>query len=318
MAVPSYDPTGHIAFADDPRAGVALGTPNSTARQIKNSGDYDVRVAFNRHGLRDRQDIANGTVDAIYVIGDSFAFGWGVEEEERFSNVLAKLTARTVYNVGAVANLDGYEKLFVYVRKLGADLKHVVLAINMIDDVQNYDALPAPRPGVAPPAAPSVGASLRVQAVKEFLIKNSALYFLATSAIGSIDILRRFFIRLGLVKTLNVVSGGVPDVTAVRSTTARIATLAAQYDLTALIIPSRGLWVGENRIAAAVAHDKFVGELQRLDVPHVDLRPAMERTGNPMQFYFRNDGHWVPEGHLLAARQLARNIVLPQKRPGSE
>lgn len=314
IAVPAYDPTGHIAFFDNPRAGVALGKPDSTARQVKNSGDYDVKVAFNLHGLRDRQDIAAGTARDIYVIGDSFAFGWGVEEDERFSNALAKLTAHRVYNVGTIANLDGYEKLLVYVSELGADIKHVVLAINMIDDVQNYDAPPLARPVVAPPA----NASVSVQLVKEFLLKNSALYFLATSAIGSIDLLRQFFVRVGLVKTLNVVSGGVPDMNAIQSTAARIALLARKYDLTTLIIPSRGLWVGENRKASAAAHDRFIGELRRLGLDYVDMRPVMEQTGNPMQFHFRNDGHWVPQGHFLAARQLAPRIALSQKHTGSE
>ena len=51
------------------------GPTGTTARQIKNSGDYNVSVRFNRHGFRDRQDVSTGHDEDIYVIGDSFRLG---------------------------------------------------------------------------------------------------------------------------------------------------------------------------------------------------------------------------------------------------
>ena len=96
LTLPKYDPAGHVSFYTDSVTGVLLGRPNSRTRQIKNSGDYDVEIAFNRHGLRDRRDIANGTARDLYVLGDSFAFGWGVEESERFSSLLEKPTAGSI------------------------------------------------------------------------------------------------------------------------------------------------------------------------------------------------------------------------------
>jgi hypothetical protein len=314
LAVPKYDPAGHISFYADPVTGVLLGEPNSRTRQIKNSGDYDVEVVFNRHGLRDRRDISDGAARDLYVLGDSFAFGWGVEENERFSNVLEKLTARRVYNVATTANLDGFERLLAYAAKQGAVIRDVVLAINMIDDVRDYDAAPKPTAKRTKPVA----AGFTVQTAKEFLLKNSALYFLATSSIGSVDLLRQAFIRLGLVKTLNVVAGGVPNDRAVRSTADHIVALSKVYGLTVLIIPSRGLWVGEKRKATAAAHRKFSDELIRQGLHVVDMRPVMEAAGDPMQFHFRNDGHWVPKGHVLAAQELARNLARRQRQPATK
>ena len=77
LALPVYDPAGHVVWQTHPRAGTVLGQPGTTARQIKNSGDYNVSVRFNRHGFRDRQDVSTGHARDIYLVGDSFAFGWG-------------------------------------------------------------------------------------------------------------------------------------------------------------------------------------------------------------------------------------------------
>lgn len=315
LAVPKYDPAGHIAFFADPATGIQLGKPNSKARQIKNSGDYDVEVVFNRHGLRDSRDIANGKVEDLYVVGDSFAFGWGVKQEDRFSNVLEKLTGRRLYNIATTANLDGYERLLTYSAGQGAKIRDVIMAINMIDDIQDYDAAPQTivRSTQKPSPGPPVAVSL--QGIKQFLLTNSALYFLATSAIGSIDVLRRVLVRLGIVKTLNVVAGGLPGDLAVRSTADYILTLSKEYNLSVLLIPSRGLWVGGNQQAAAAAHSKFAGELRRLGLTVIDLRPVMEATGNPMGFHFLNDGHWRPRGHELAARVLVDKLKLRLQQP---
>lgn len=315
LAVPKYDPAGHIAFFVDPATGIQLGKPNSKTRQIKNSGDYDVEVVFNRHGLRDRRDIANGKAEDLYVVGDSFAFGWGVTQDERFSSMLEKLIGRQVYNISTTENLDGYERLLAYSVGQGAKIRDVIMAINMIDDVQDYDAAAKKiTMSVVKPVAES-HVTISLQAVKQFLLTNSALYFLATSAIGSIDVLRRVLARLGFVKTLNVVAGGRPGDLAVRSTADRILALSKKYNLTVLLIPSRGLWVGGNQQAAAVAHAKFFSELRRLDLPVIDLRPVMEATGNPMGFHFQNDGHWRPRGHELAARVIVDKLKLRLRQP---
>lgn len=315
LAVPKYDPAGHIAFFVDPATGIQLGKPNSKTRQIKNSGDYDVEVVFNRHGLRDRRDIANGRAEDLYVVGDSFAFGWGVKQDERFSSVLEKLIGRQVYNIATTENLDGYERLLAYSVGQGAKIRDVIMAINMIDDVQDYDAAPQRTDKSVAKPDPEPFLAISLQRVKQFLITHSALYFLTTSAIGSIDVLRRVLVRLGFVKTLNVVAGGRPGDLAVRSTADHILALSKKYNLTILLIPSRGLWVGDNRQAAAAAHTKFGDELRRLDLTVIDMRPVMEATGNPMGFHFLNDGHWRPRGHALAAAVLAEKVPSRLRRP---
>ena len=97
LLFPAFDPSGRFEFRH--RVGpLHLGQPGVTQRQIKNTGDYDVAVAINRHGLRDARDIAGATPDDLVVVGDSFAWGWGVQATERVSDQLQSLTNKRVYN----------------------------------------------------------------------------------------------------------------------------------------------------------------------------------------------------------------------------
>lgn len=74
LALPDFNPSKHLEFSwhvDD----LTLGRPGAKQRQIKNTGDFNVEVQFNRYGLRDKQDVSlAGPKDFIFV-GDSFIFG---------------------------------------------------------------------------------------------------------------------------------------------------------------------------------------------------------------------------------------------------
>lgn len=316
LALPDYDPAGQMKFAYHPRAGTVLGQPATEARQIKNSGDYNVAVRFNKNGFRDKQDVAGGRDRDIYVTGDSFAFGWGVEEEERFSSVLGTLTGRRVYNVSASSDLDGYARALNYAENLGARIRHVIVALNMIDDVKNYalQAQQTNREELAASRSQTDQVPLTFQNLKTMLLRDSALYFLLTSSIGSVEWLRTALVRIGLIKSIKVINGGPPADSAIFATADRLARLARRYDLTVLIIPSRGLWVGKSRDAASSFHNKMRTALHRVGVKYVDLRRRMEGSGTPMRYHFPNDGHWVAKGHALAARALAEYFpALPTK-----
>ena len=63
--------------------------------------EFDTRYQVNDAGLRDDQTSLDGP--EIVVIGDSFAMGWGVEQEETFPQVLERLSGRKVLNT-AVAS----------------------------------------------------------------------------------------------------------------------------------------------------------------------------------------------------------------------
>ncbi len=304
LALPAYDPTAHVRFNLDSRLGVPLGRPNSVQRQVLNAGDYDVNVSFNQYGLRDRRDVATGTARDVYVVGDSFAFGWGVEQSERFSDQLESLIGRRVFNIATPADLAGYERLIGEAIRLGADVRRVVVAVNMIDDIRDYapatsPAATEPRPAVDPPFA------ARLLPIKSYLVANSSLYFLATSLVHGVPWLKRLMVRAGLIVALQTVLAAEPTPSEIASSADRLAALARRFDTLVVVIPSRAVWLGDGREAANRTHAAFVATLLARGVSVVDMKTVQEHGGDPMRFHFRNDAHWRSSGHRIAAEAIA-------------
>ena len=102
LAFPAFEPSGRFNFTYRVDGNLILGSPGIVARQRKNAGDYDVTVRINARGLRDDKDVARATTNDIAVVGDSFAWGWGVQAEERFSDRLQKLTGKRVFKMAPI------------------------------------------------------------------------------------------------------------------------------------------------------------------------------------------------------------------------
>ncbi len=60
--------------------------------------EFDTTLRINSMGVRDTEDTLKGP--EIIVLGDSFAMGWGVEQEQAFPQTLARLSGRRVVNAG--------------------------------------------------------------------------------------------------------------------------------------------------------------------------------------------------------------------------
>jgi hypothetical protein len=295
LAMPSFDPSNHLRFEPARDGRPTLGRPG-TQRHINNVGDYDVSVTFNRHGFRDRKDLVQSTPRDIFVVGDSFAFGWGVAEDDRFSNRLERMLGQPVYNIATPANIPDYPDLIAYALRAGAKIGRVVVAVNMYDDL----ALPAPRDG---PAAekPDFG----FPAVKDLLLKNSAFYFLVTHLAHKYRSLKEFLVGAGVIAPVAALRAPVLDDRSIRHSAGVFADLSARFDLTVLLIPDSSRWTAANRGDAVKTHALFAAELSRRGIRVVDLVPAFEAGGSPLRYQFSGDRHWTPAGHELAARLLA-------------
>lgn len=301
---PQYDPSGQIRFtrlAD----GTPVGPPNETLIQIKNTGDFSVPVTFNALGLRDDKNLSDAGRDSIFVVGDSFAFGWGVAEDERFSDVLQTLTGRDVFNIAIPTDLDGYKKLVAYAKRNAAEIGTLIIGLCMENDVRHYGE------EIEPPQETPDEFSVGLGELKHWLRNNSALYFFLTTIVQRQPWLREQFIRAGLiVPNLEGIQMPELDPEAVASTIDRIEKMASDQDTIVLIIPSRWLWVGEPERSRAVSdlHRMIVADLEARGLTVVDPRPLMERGGAPLDYHFGNDGHWRPEIHKIAAEMLAEKL----------
>jgi hypothetical protein len=311
LLFPIYDPSGQVRFKAGADGRPALGEPGTSVRQTKLAGDYDVAVTINAYGFRDRRDIATGTESDLYVVGDSFSFGWGVEAADRYSNQLEELTGTRTFNISIPGNFDQYGKLLRHARDRGAEIRHIVVGICMENDLGFYDAAPA-QPGPSGPA-PAHGSYLRT--IKEFLTQHSALYKLIASQVHRNPALRAAALKLGLIADIEKsVPGHSFDPSVISASVTRLWELIAPYNATLLIIPSRALWIGDGQQAAARSHDAFVKALAPLGAPIIDMRPVFEASGNPLQYHFKNDGHWTAEAHALAAREIHKILNETQEK----
>jgi lysophospholipase L1-like esterase len=294
---PAFDPSGQFRFVHEAVGGLMLGEPDTIARQRKNTGDYDVTVRINARGLRDDKDVAQARTGDIAVVGDSFAWGWGMQAEERFSDRLQSLTGKRVYNVATPTDLAGYGRLIDYARTLGGRFGTVVLAICMENDVYEYGP------------SPDGGAGMPRESLRDWLERNSAGYLFFTTVVHQTAWLKAPAVWLGLITpNLEGIARNSYSDAAIDSSAAKVAELAKKDRLIAVIIPSRALWVGDNRVVEDRVHKGFIAALGRAGVDVVDLRPLFEAGGSPLAYHFANDGHWNAKGHRLAAEAIARKV----------
>ena len=78
---PGYSPMSLDIYRLDEH-GVLGMRPHLTRRHL--TAEWDVTVALNVDGLRDRDQPVNSSGGTILAVGDSFAFGWGVELADTF------------------------------------------------------------------------------------------------------------------------------------------------------------------------------------------------------------------------------------------
>lgn len=296
LLFPAFDPSGRFEFRY-PAVSLILGQPGTHTRQAKNTGDYDVVVRINRHGLRDDKDIAEATASDLVVVGDSFAWGWGVEAPDRFSERLQILTGRRAYNLATPTDLAGYAALLDYAQSLGARIGQVVLAVCLENDLGPYGSIEAP-----PDEQPADW--------KGWLAERSAAYLLLTTVIHQTPALKALAVGAGaIVPNLEGMGMNVYDPEVIEASADRLLALAKRYPTLVVLIPSRALWIGENRAVEDRIHKALVAALIKRGVAVLDLRSLLEAGGAPLAHHFANDGHWNALGHALAAEAIAKCLA---------
>ncbi|MFH0954119.1 MAG: SGNH/GDSL hydrolase family protein, partial [Verrucomicrobiota bacterium] len=244
---PAFDPSGHLRLLPATPDRPALGPPDTTLRHVKNTGDFDVTVRFNRYGFRDRRDLKDSRPDDWVVVGDSFGFGWGVEEAERFSDQLEQRLGVRVFNIAMPAgSLSEYRRLLDHARALGLNTRKVIVGVCMENDLVIHEAQPE---------AP--------ESLRALLKRKSAAYFLFTHIVHTHPALRDLFVRLGLVMpSVEGMPRNEYSEELVQSAASALEKTVEGYEPVILIIPSRALWVGGWESAEAKTHDAFVAALR--------------------------------------------------------
>src|SRR5947207_2834778 len=134
---PFFSPRAQIPFhaTED---NFFLGPISQQVRQATPKGDYNVRVSFNQYGFRDTKDLRDSSERDIFVVGDSFSMGWGVEENQRYSNLLENKLARRVFNISIPEDIRGYSKLVKYAEKCGGKVRNLIIGVCLENDLRDY------------------------------------------------------------------------------------------------------------------------------------------------------------------------------------
>lgn len=175
VLLPSYHPRAQLEFQLLTN-GAWIGPANTTVRLANSKDDFDVPVTFNPLGLVDRKDVQAARAGAFYALGDSFTMGWGVREEERFSNLLEQRLAEPVYNVAIPNDLRGYRQLLAFAEEHGPRVSRLVLGVCMDNDLRDYREV-APARAVIPGSARPIFSLPRA---RRWFRAHSALFIAAT------------------------------------------------------------------------------------------------------------------------------------------
>jgi hypothetical protein len=311
IALPYYHPGRQTPFHLS-EEGVVLGSPSETFHPKTPKGDWNITVAFNQYGLRDPKDLKQAKANDIFVAGDSFSIGWGVEEQERYSNVLEKDLRLPIYNIAIPEDIRGYIATVKYAERLGAKIHNLIIGLCMENDLWDYTNLESTHARMSRQMNASI-----LRKVCGWFKMHSALWICASYQIQQSSLGRTLFEKLGIAKNIETLTHkNEYSEKVLAASRDELLKLATNYNSVVVVIPSRGLWHGQNVVSEKKIHDEMVSLLRNSNLQVLDMRPLFEKTGNPLQYYFATDPHWNAAGHKVAGDALAEYLqAAPSWKP---
>ena len=298
-----------VRLVAEPGYGVfKTGVPGFDGHFAQNAGDFRHHLRINAFGLRNDEPVeaADGR---IWVVGDSMAFGWGVERKETYTAAIAENLGTPTYNVaGPGNNICGYQGL---VARMPSNLrpKAVIAGLILENDVSDYDCKKAAKETTELKGLGDEAFSLEI--VKRWLTGHSAFYNFTAVTLK----------RTNLVKDVLVGLGVVEEAHAYRKTFSwDVITPRIEASVNELAV-LRDMFPSDVPFAVLVAPTRF--EVMDNDPWFVEFRTrtvaALKNRGmdviDPVAGFrehdfgathFLHDGHWTPLGHRIAADAASR------------
>jgi lysophospholipase L1-like esterase len=276
-------------------------------------------VRINDNGLRDRPHSYNrqNDIERIVVLGDSFAWGYGVEESERFSQLLEKSLDVEVINAG-VSGYSTDQELLWYKNegiKYETDLVIVELAGNDVSDnerqlvstVYYKPKFVLEEDQLVPTNYPVPKTSAQGKFIYALSQRSALVYFLV----------QRYFDLLSLYRNAKVDShhtnSPVPGISAEREdfklTIAlldEIRNIAKSRKAKFMIVATDRWWDSP----PSETYPDFINALRTEGflVLDVESMPGFD----PEVMLIPNDGHWNQAGHKFVADEIQAFIASHQ------
>ena len=287
---------------------VAVGKAGFDGYFAQNNGDFRAHIKINDFGLRNQEPV-NTANQRVWILGDSMAFGWGVEANEMYSSVIGELIEAPTYNVASPGtNVCGYQALTARMPKT-AKPAAVVVGLIIENDLVNYDCIASAQAAINTKDS-KTSTSINTTTIKQILTKHSALYNFFAVSMKRVNVMREALIWLGVVEKShayrNPLEGKNIDQVAA-ATAHELDRLRIMFDadtkFVVLIAPAR-FEIANADTAYANARIKVRDALTKLDIPFIDPLPRFQELGFEAT-HFIHDGHWSATGHRLAAEETA-------------
>jgi lysophospholipase L1-like esterase len=306
--------------------------------------DFDVVVEHDADGFRRNElPIDPAAEHDVYVLGDSFVWGYGVGQHDLLTNQMQRqLGGRRVHNLGLIG--AGTVEEYLLFQKHVVDRLHpgdtVVLVFFNNDFGDNvglnsrgraYATIDNGQVRIVPPAPAST-----MRQWKNWLKDTSYLFNLVTYCTDHFKE-NRSLKDLGDRATRPLPpperiqadacdSGPAVQITRHYLSELKQACSAKQVRFLAAYVPGQGELgeddvtstsdlSGPEEIAARQAFDRMVRDL---GIDAVDLMPPMvaaKRSGRFERMTFAHDFHWNPAGHTVAAEVIAAAVQRLSEKP---
>ena len=290
---------------------VPIGRPGFDGYFAQNNGDFRVRIAINNFGLRN-SDPVEAAAGRVWIIGDSMAFGWGVERDEMYSTEIGRISGAPTYNVASPGtDVCGYQSLLARM-PMSPGPSAVVMGLILENDIQDYDC--RAEAAISRQVDESGVDLTSVGGVKGALTQSSALYNFLAVSLKRVVAINDFLIWTGLVNRghayrtppsadkLEVLAG---------KTAAEVANfnslLAPAVPFAVLVAPVRFEIKLDDPIYRALRL-ATVAALRRRGIDVIDPYPEFKAAGFEGT-HFAHDGHWTARGHRIAAEAAAKWLV---------
>lgn len=295
---PSFDPRGKIIF-EEIEEDLILGKPYFSGKQWRTSNEFNVHVNINKYGFRDNKDLKTASSTDLFIVGDSFGFGHGVEENERYGNVIDSLFSndKTVYNIAiSESHFLNYKRRLGYAKEKGGEVKNIIVGVCMENDILDYNEVLKDRKFIY---------DHNSSTIKGWLNNHSCLYNYTAITLKSNRKWRLFLENIGFVK--DEIYLLKPETNQeLESSLEQLLNIIEGYNSLVILIPSRMIWEDEQKKIAEESHLKFKQLLDSHQILYLDLKSILElNEENPLlKLHFKYDGHWNKEGHKIVGQAI--------------
>ncbi len=300
-----------------------------------NREDFQTHVSINSDGYRDYEHGVWDGRKKIAVVGDSFTFGFGVEQNESFPSLLEKKTGFEVFNFGISAYGTEQELLLIKDNIVYYNPDEIILAFYMNDLRENVKfGLFNVTDGKLKYNNKKFKSSVAL-VMREFMSHHSHLYSLVYSALIDKSILT----RIGLINAqpedpnmdydtlnyFNVDNDGynfAMNKALLLINETRNLAVENGIKFVLFAIPSKEQ-VDDERMKKYL-YDKGAGhfgfnstKVQQIledfafknNITIINPLPTFRGMDINNTFYFNVDGHWNREGHKLASEALNQHLI---------